>query len=62
MKKIILYSILTASTMAGIIGCSTSKIQIIHNDNVVTNNVPMRAFNDENYIWENWTYSTNRVN
>lgn len=61
MKKLILCSILAISVLAGIVGCSTSKIQVIHNDNIVTNNVPMRAFNDESYIWENWTYSTNRI-
>ena len=42
-------------------GCKSNKIQMIHNDYVTTNTVPVKAFNDENYIWEWWTISTNRV-
>lgn len=42
-------------------GCKTHKIQIIENTDVVTNNVPMQAFNDDCYIWEKWTTGTNRV-
>ena len=43
-------------------GCIDEKIQVIHNGSVVTNSVPTRAFNDESYVWENWTIGTNKVN
>lgn len=49
-----------AFLLLGCFGC-LSKIQVIHNDNVVTNSVPMKAFNDESYVWETWTIGTNRV-
>ena len=42
-------------------GCFSDSIQIIRNDKVVTNTVPLRAFNDEHYVWENWTISTNKI-
>ena len=56
-----LVSILTFVSIATIFGCKSNNTYVIHNDNVVTNNVPMKAFNDENYIWESWTFSTNEV-
>lgn len=42
-------------------GCKSQKINVIHNDTVVTNSVPLKAFNDENYVWESWTIGTNKV-
>ena len=42
-------------------GCAYEKIQVIHNDKVVTNAVPMKAFNDETYVWESWWFGTNKV-
>lgn len=45
----------------GCSGCKAEKINIIHTDNVVTNIVPAKAFNDENYVWEGWQFSTNKV-
>lgn len=49
------------SSMTHIVGCKANKIHVVHNDNVVTNTVQFKAFNDENYIWEGWSFSTNRV-
>ena len=48
-------------TIATIVGCKSEKIYVIKNDNVVTNTVPLKSFNDENYVWENWTFGTNEV-
>ena len=42
-------------------GCKSGKINVIHTDAVVTNSVPVKAFNDETYIWETWQFGTNRV-
>ena len=42
-------------------GCKSEKIQVIKTDKVITNSVPVKAFNDETYIWENWAFSTNSV-
>lgn len=41
-------------------GCGKT-IDVIHTDNVVTNNVSFRSFSDETYVWETWTYGTNRA-
>lgn len=42
-------------------GCKSDKIQVIQADKTITNSVPVKAFNDETYIWENWVFSTNSV-
>lgn len=42
------------------IGC-IRKIQVIDNNNVVTNTVSTTAFQDENYVWENWFFGTNKA-
>lgn len=42
-------------------GCKSDKVHVINNSCVVTNNVSMRAFNDETYVWESWTIGTNKV-
>lgn len=55
------FCMLLAAFLVGCNGCSSDKTIVIHNDNVVTNNVPMKAFNDEVYVWENWTIGTNKV-
>lgn len=52
---------LSIFSMSFIEGCKTTTIQVIDNGNIVTNTVPMSGFNDERYIWENWQFSTNRV-
>ena len=54
---------LLAAFIVGCTGCTSEseKIYVIHYDNAVTNNVPMKAFNDEVYVWENWTIGTNKV-
>ena len=47
---------------AGCVFDSTSDgIYVVHNDNVVTNTVPLKGFNDESYVWESWQFSTNKV-
>lgn len=62
MKKSTLCCLIASFVIAfSFIGCTSEKIQIIRNDKVVTNSVPVKAFNDESYIWENWTFGTNRV-
>lgn len=63
MKKTIMLSCAIAAMLFVVefAGCKSENIQVIHNDNVVTNNVPVKAFNDEIYIWENWIIGTNRV-
>lgn len=40
-------------------GCKTNKIIVIDGGNAEP--TTMKAFNDERYIWENWNFSTNRV-
>ena len=44
-------------------GCST-KIITVQDVNSSTNsqNKALGAFNDERYVWEGWTFSTNNVN
>ena len=63
MKKTVATLAFAALTFC-LVGCSgcKSKIQVIHNGNVVTNTVPVKAFNDESYVWEGWKVSTNKVN
>lgn len=61
MKAIAFRIVLLATVFFGISGCTGDKIQIINNQNVVTNVVPTKAFNDETYVWENWQFSTNQV-
>ena len=65
MKKTITLAVVSLAFVACIIGCNGCKstsIQVIHNDKVGKNNVPVKAFNDETYVWENWTIGTNKVN
>lgn len=47
--------------VVGVVGCTSQKVQVIHNPNVVTNTISNASFNTENYIWENWTIGTNKV-
>ena len=47
--------------VVGFVGCTSQKVQVIHNPNVMTNIVSHASFNDENYIWESWTIGTNKV-
>lgn len=63
MSKKYIFSVITALTLlcVGFNGCTSEKIQVIHNTQVITNNVPVQSFNDENYVWENWTFGTNEV-
>lgn len=56
MKKIILAVLILAIC----IGCSTKIINIDGKDN--NEQTSFEAFNDENYVWEGWTFSTNNVN
>lgn len=59
MKKIIIFSILLLIYA----GCST-KIITTYDVNSSTNsqNKTFNAFNDERYVWEGWSFSTNKVN
>ena len=62
MKKIaIVLIIANALTFTGCIFDSTESIYVVHNDNVVTNTVPLKGFNDESYVWESWQFGTNKV-
>ena len=63
MKKALAFSVISAALVfiVGFSGCKSENIQVIHNDKVVTNSVPVKAFNDEVYVWENWTFGTNKV-
>ena len=60
-KAMIAALMLSVAAFMPFAGCQSEKIQVIHADKVVTNTVPMKAFNTERYIWESWTTSTNRV-
>ena len=43
-------------------GCKTKEqIQVIQPQVVVTNSIPVKAFNDERYVWEGFIFSTNQV-
>ena len=43
-------------------GCKTKEqIQVVQPQITVTNTAPARAFNDEQYVWENFIFSTNQV-
>ena len=63
MKKKIIAIVFASLFLTGIGGCIT-KIQVIDDgSNTSTNKVQnvSNSFNDETYIWENWSFSTNRV-
>lgn len=55
MKKLIVLFIL-----ATCIGCKTKIINIDNAKNEEATS--FEAFNDESYVWEGWTFSTNKVN
>lgn len=60
MKMIVfLTGIIAAAILSG---CKQTDIQVIENNNVITNNVELKAFQHETYIWESWLFSTNTVN
>lgn len=43
-------------------GCKTKEqLHVIQPQTVVTNSVPVKAFNDEHYVWEGFIFSTNQV-
>lgn len=56
------YAITISILLSMAIGCHSDKIQVIHNDHVVTNAATSGTFNDETYVWEKWSFSTNKVN
>lgn len=62
MIKKVAVIVLVGLTLGGIGGCIT-KIQVIDDGSSSTNNIQRvsSGFNDETYIWENWSFSTNRV-
>lgn len=41
-------------------GCSTKIINVDGTKNEETTS--FNAFNDESYVWESWSFSTNKVN
>ena len=58
MKKIIFITLLVLC-----FGCKTKKQNNNDYESLnTTTNISFSAFNDERYIWENWTFSTNKVN
>jgi len=56
----IVKALAVCATLAVLTGCGKT-IDVIHNDNVVTNTVSFRSFQDESYVWETWSYGTNRA-
>ena len=60
MKKII-FALLVGITL---FGCNSNNCVECKNCDNTSNktNITFRAFNDERYIWENWNFSTNKVN
>ena len=59
MKKFVKAMAVAALTCA-IAGCGGT-ITVVRPDNVVTNAVSMKAFQDESYVWETWQYGTNKA-
>jgi uncharacterized protein YceK len=57
MKKIIFALFILAVVCSG---CSTKIINVDGTKNEETTS--FNAFNDESYVWESWTFSTNKVN
>lgn len=55
MKKLITLFILLMC-----VGCSTKIINVNGTKNEETTS--FNAFNDESYVWESWSFSTNKVN
>ena len=41
-------------------GCTTKTTNTLENEN--SKAASFNAFNDESYVWESWTFSTNKVN
>lgn len=58
MKKLI-YAIAIAAVFA-VAGCKSDSFFVIDSDQNASQQTG--AFNDETYIWESWTFSTNKVN
>lgn len=44
-----------------LIGCKSEKIIVIDGGSATSNTSSLGAFNDENYVWEGWSFSTNNV-
>lgn len=45
------------------VGCSTKTVTVYDvNSSTNSKNKTFNAFNDERYVWESWTFSTNKVN
>ena len=55
MKKLITLFILLMC-----VGCTPKIINVNGTKNEETTS--FNAFNDESYVWENWSFSTNKVN
>lgn len=59
MKKALAFCLTAVVLAFGLLGCK--RMQAQQNTNTVTNTVLTTAFNDESYVWENWQFSTNKV-
>ena len=57
MKKIIFALFIFATVCSS---CSTKNINVDRTKN--EEKTSFNAFNDERYVWESWTFSTNKVN
>ena len=55
MKKILLITLVLATC----IGCKTKIVNVNGAKNEEATS--FEAFNDENYVWEGWSFSTNKV-
>lgn len=57
----IAFAALAALVVVSFSGCTT-KIQVIDGGSEKSQSTKVSSgFNDETYIWESWTFSTNRV-
>ena len=62
MNRIIACSLVALALLGGVSGCIT-KIQVIDDGSSSTNKVQKveSGFNEETYVWESWSFSTNQV-
>jgi hypothetical protein len=56
MKKLLIIALVLCC-----FGCTTKITNTLENENNKATS-SFRAFNDERYVWESWTFSTNKVN
>ena len=60
MKKIIIAAMIFGSAL--FFGCTPDNIQVVVPDNQRTYQTTGAAFNEPDYVWGNFIFTTNRVN